>query len=175
MAILMAKSFLILMLMMTQLLTGSGALYLCIRNDGSYCCLDAGPQSCTCCINEDSESGIQPTLAPQESCSGACGESDLSATNEENRAPRISNLTMVASNNPCGCTHLRLTNETAIRNARTASAPDSSAYASVVADLSTFASDDFGNRARFAFGKPLTLLPKRSHALTVLSWVSIQC
>jgi len=64
----MAKSLLILMLMTTQLLAGSGgSVYLCISNDGSYCCFDTGPESCMCCHEEQEEIVHDP-------CCGGCQE-----------------------------------------------------------------------------------------------------
>lgn len=43
------------MLIATQLLAGSGgSSFICIHDDGSFCCIDAGSESCKCCDDKDS-------------------------------------------------------------------------------------------------------------------------
>jgi hypothetical protein len=95
----MAKSLIILMLMTTQLFAGSGeSVYLCISNDGSYCCLDAGPETCTCCRNHEEPS--EDACCSNAACAGevACGHHD-----ETSPCPNY--FGRIASD-PCGCTHI---------------------------------------------------------------------
>lgn len=177
-AVHMIKSVLILMLAATQLLAGSGGVYLCIRNDGSFCCLDAGPQTCTCCEDKDTDGHNLPTMIAQEAsaCGCGCSDSGSSGTRDEDRESRSAELAVVALSDPCGCTHIRLSqDQTSIRVARTASAIDSDVYAPMVADPSSFTKADGGDGARFTVRGRSTPPPMRSHALTVLSWISIQC
>lgn len=174
----MIKSVLILMLAATQLLTGSGGVYLCIRNDGSCCCLDAGPQTCTCCDDENTDGHNQPTLIAQESaaCGCRCSDSGPSGTCDEHRESQSAELAIIALSDPCGCTHVRLSHDqTANCIARAGSAPESSVYAPMCADLSNYANADAGTGSRLALCRRLATPPTRSGSLTLLSWVSIQC
>jgi len=86
----MAQSLLILMLVTTQLLAGnSGTVYLCVSNDGSYCCIDTGSTSCECCHDEQE-------AAHDACCSDpACGD----------EAPPFRQQGLLAGD-PCGCTHI---------------------------------------------------------------------
>jgi len=89
------------MLMTTQLLAGSGGpVYLCISNDGSYCCIDTGPASCTCCHGQEA---IQ-----HDAC---CGEPGCEAVSESccephDEDPSQSDGHGLAAVDPCGCTHI---------------------------------------------------------------------
>jgi hypothetical protein len=52
----MVRWLLVLALVATQLQSWSGgALYLCLKTDGSFCCIDEGPDSCTCCDHDHHE------------------------------------------------------------------------------------------------------------------------
>jgi hypothetical protein len=56
---------LVLALVATQLQSWSGgALYLCLKSDGSLCCIDEGPDSCTCCDHETFEHEESPAKSP---------------------------------------------------------------------------------------------------------------
>lgn len=97
----MVRPLLILMLMTTQLLAGSGgSLYLCVSNDGSYCCIDTGPASCTCCHEEES--------IHHDTC---CGEPGCEVVSEycyephDEDAPQPDHHGLEAVD-PCGCTHV---------------------------------------------------------------------
>lgn len=100
----MFKSLLMLMLMTTQLLAGSGgSLYLCVSNDGYYCCIDTGPASCTCCHEQEE--------IPHDICCSdpACEEESAASCYErhEDEAPEPQ-LGLLAAD-PCGCTHIPVT------------------------------------------------------------------
>lgn len=99
----MAKSLLILMLMTTQLLAGScGSVHLCISGDCSFCCLDAGPDSCTCCqkhTEDPSEAGCDEYA--DEALSGkCCGHCEVGSTEPESQ--------FAVATDSCGCTHIPL-------------------------------------------------------------------
>lgn len=101
--VLMAKSLLILMLMATQLLAGTcGLLHLCISDDGTYCCIDAGPESCTCC---QKHSEAVPEACCDEHAVDAVSETCCEHCEEESTEPDTQ--TSVAGD-PCGCTHIPL-------------------------------------------------------------------
>lgn len=95
----MAKSLLILMLMTTQLLSGTcGSLHLCISSDGSFCCIDAGPESCTCCHGHDD--------ASHEACLEEA-ESEDCCEHCEQLAIQSDAQGLVATDG-CGCVHIPL-------------------------------------------------------------------
>jgi len=93
----MAKSLLILMLVATQLLAGSGgSLYLCISGDGSFCCLDSGPGSCTCCHEQDDD---------PPACASDCDEVTCRC---HDRRETPADPTVEIANEGCGCIHIPL-------------------------------------------------------------------
>jgi hypothetical protein len=99
----MAKLLLILMLMATQLLSGKcGSRHLCISNDGSYCCIDAGPQSCTCCQKHSEE---VPYACCDERARGTVSEKCTEHCEEESTEPAAQST---VAGDPCGCTHIPL-------------------------------------------------------------------
>lgn len=99
----MAKSLLALVLITTQFLAGNcGSLHLCICNDGSYCCIDAGPAFCTCCqmhgeASHDAGCDDHCCAAVSERC---CEHCDHDSTSPD--APDS------VAGDPCGCTHFPL-------------------------------------------------------------------
>jgi hypothetical protein len=98
----MAKSLLILMLMTTQLLAGSGgSLYLCVSNDGSYCCIDTGPASCTCCHDHEKIPDVACCSDP------ACEDESAASSCEhhQDEAPQPRQIDLLVGD-PCGCTHV---------------------------------------------------------------------
>lgn len=103
----MAKWFFILMLVAAQLFSGSGGpVYLCIESDGSFCCVDSGPGSCTCCHEHDSKS---QTAGSSHDCENAddtcaescCGRHDAAPPADQGRDEHL-------VNDPCGCIHVAL-------------------------------------------------------------------
>ncbi len=94
----MAKSLLILMLLTTQILAGSGgSLYLCIKNDGSGFCFDTDIAACTCCHKE---------VTKQIACVGCgCESAESCRELEEQEACKAKHHGLLASE-PCGCTHI---------------------------------------------------------------------
>jgi hypothetical protein len=80
-----------------QLLAGSGAAaYVCMSGDGSFCCIDGGSESCTCCHHEE----------------GACPDGCEPAHDHESEGHEF------ASNAPCGCTHVLIAADQASRVTR---------------------------------------------------------
>ena len=97
----MVKSLLILMLMTMQLLAGSGgSVYLCISNDGEYCCLDTGPQSCTCC-QEHQQEAAHETCCSEVGCSGKIAGPPCGQRNESSSLSGE-----MVMDGACGCTHV---------------------------------------------------------------------
>lgn len=95
----MVRSLLLLTLVLTQLLAGSGAsVYLCIDEDG-LCCVDGGAESCTCCQQIQAEA------------TDACGRDhgDSQCCRHEESQPSDSNEGGSVTNDACDCTHLPLT------------------------------------------------------------------
>lgn len=168
----MLKSFLILMLMTTQLLAGSGrSVYLCIGDDGSFCCLDMGPASCTCCADQEVEISEE-----HSGCGCGCDESKSSRDSERSSRMEPSAESILRSGDLCGCTHILLSSEQpSLRVARMSGAVDADYFAQFAAETpavsGTGAAIDARHSCRQRF-RPPTI---SSHALTVLSCVSIRC
>jgi hypothetical protein len=99
----MFKPLLILMLAAAQLFAGRGVgLFVCLGQDGSFCCVDSGPDSCGCCAN----SGLPPceSTASHQGCSaqaapgyGAHAEEDGGRGDDESQMQL-----------PCDCIHIPL-------------------------------------------------------------------
>lgn len=97
----MPKSLLVLMLMVTQLLMGSGvSLYLCIRGDGSYH-IDAGAESCDSCQISPETDGSCGTSRAEQKCGSACDK------HKQNNG-RENIVEVEGPNAPCDCTHVPL-------------------------------------------------------------------
>jgi hypothetical protein len=162
----MARSLLILMLMTTQLLAGSGAsVYLCIGSGGSYC-LDAGPDSCTCCHEEHGNTG--------DGCKHEHGDS---ACNHHDQDPQpiqlgTDGLTAV---DQCGCTHIpvMLSSDLPTSTARTSVTLDVERLASLVAlPLECRVNEWLVDQPAFHRSDPP---PVATFTLTVVSTVVIRC
>lgn len=163
----MVKSLLILALVTTQLLAGSGgSLYLCISNDGSHWCVDSDPASCTCCRQEaetDEHSGC--------CCSHVAGSCD--GDRDEHRTPSES---PELAGQPCGCTHILISHpQQSPTTVRASSTTDAERLALLVALLphaplhDQFVSD--GPDLTFRLNSP----PIPSQSLAILSSVVLRC
>lgn len=99
----MTRSLLILTLVTMQLFAGSTAsVYLCVSHDGSYCCIDTGPASCTCCQEAEEDSS-----AHEVCCAAHADENHHLKPCEdssEHSVPRADGQPVVSD--PCGCTHI---------------------------------------------------------------------
>ena len=103
----MFKLSLVLTLIAMQFLAGSGkAVYVCVSSDGSFCCLDAGPESCSCCHQEevctsctDGCCGLSEIVKP-ESC---CHDDVPSRPHDDQRSNANDSPALVGG--PCNCTH----------------------------------------------------------------------
>lgn len=97
----MSQSLLILMLALTQLLGGSGgSVYVCISNEGTFCCLDAGASSCSCCAKEEAsctESGCRCSRNLFQPISDGVENTEYVAC-----------ATSLIASNSCDCTHILL-------------------------------------------------------------------
>lgn len=164
----MAKSLLILMLVATQLLAGSGgSLYLCISGDGSYCCLDSGPGSCTCCHEQDDD--------PQ-ACASDCHEVTCSC---HDRHETPAEPTVEIAKEGCGCIHIPLivSAEQPTRVVRTATTTDAERLTQLIASPPSL---DIGRAISVAspsasWGGPPAVPQFALIALTVVSTIVIRC
>lgn len=176
----MVKSFLILMLITTQLLAGSGgSVYLCIRNDGSFCCLDQGPTTCTCCDDQETDFDNPHALATEKpsGCGCDCGtaESTRECDNNDFTEP-ARELVPLVSDDPCGCTHILLSyDQPSARVARMSDAPDGNQFYQYTADLDAVSVIDGVNGFRHSPARRFWPPTSPSQALMTLSWVLIQC
>lgn len=104
----MFKSFLILMLTTTQLLAGSGGtVCLCIKDDGSFCCLDTGSEACRRCEDD------KPVVEEQPSSCCCCHESESQELQLEVQGSLPFSELALTSADPCGCTHILLAQDEA--------------------------------------------------------------
>lgn len=158
------------MLVTTQLLAGSGgSVYLCISDNGSFCCIDAGPSTCTCGVKQNAT----PTELDEEACdcSCSCHNSDPCDECDDGPMTRLS-----SSGDPSGCTHLLLShNQAPASVARTSSATVIDRLLHIAAHTSgmtaMYRSVDCQDSPHARFRPPAVT----SQAITVLSWVLIQC
>lgn len=125
----MIKSLLILMLMTTQLLAGSGvSVYLCIGSDGSYR-IDAGRDSCTSC-KVTCGAGCNP-------CSDdSAGQHDgLPCGTHGNDRLLQQAIETLAVEESCDCTHIPImtSSDQPTRAARTSITVDLERFSSLVA------------------------------------------
>ena len=175
----MIKSFLILMLIMPQLLAGSGgSVYLCVRNDGSFCCVDLGPGNCICCPEN---AGVPITTSDDTSClentmGCCCGCSVSQPVEQSDIANSIERVSIFESSDPCGCTHILLCHE---------QADVCVGRVSVSSDVDQFVQMAAGSRAIPAMGGDIELCDNPgprftppailSQSLAGLSSVQIRC
>lgn len=166
----MFKSFLILMLATSQLLVGGGgSVYLCIKNDGSFCCLDAGAETCRCCADEI------PIVEEKPSGCSCCSETTSPAFSTEESAPSSWFELTLKSNDPCGCTHILIAQDQAQSKLTRISAQFEMQQLVQVAPLAGWIQLDDLIASRIASGwqyRPPTI---ESQALTVRSAVQIRC
>jgi hypothetical protein len=162
----MIRLWLILALVATQVLSGSGAAYyVCLNGDGSYCCIDAGPDACTCCHEHDSP--------PADACAdaaGTCGHHH----DDDAAPPAGSGVTL---SDACDGTHIPVmaSADQALRATRSAAAANAERLALGGAWLPSW-----GNAAAsvvFAaaparWGGPPTV---PDFAVTVVSTVALRC
>lgn len=84
----LSKLVLVLMLMATQLLAGSGgSFYLCI-GEGLLCCIDTGPAACTCCHD--------PQGPPADKC---CSRGDC-------HPQQCDQVQLPIADDDCSCLHI---------------------------------------------------------------------
>lgn len=108
----MKRAILIVALIGTQLLPVSGGeIYVCVRDDGSTCCLDSGPESCVCCHDPDESTHSNPSRASGCSWHGLDHEHGLIAACCEDQGLPDSDSPAFAGviGDACDCTHIPLT------------------------------------------------------------------
>ncbi|MES2788481.1 MAG: hypothetical protein V4719_02595 [Planctomycetota bacterium] len=172
----MFKSFLILMLTATQLLAGSGgSVYLCIKDDGSFCCLDTGAMACRRC-----EEAIPAAVEPQSSGCSCCSETaapklPTAKLLTEDDTSTSSELTL-ASPDPCGCTHVLIAQDQAQARANRISAQaDVQQLVQMTAQLPASVALDGVDGSRNTSGWQYRPPTVESQALTVRLSVQIRC
>ncbi len=96
---------LILALASNQLLfSGHGGMYVCMGNDGAFC-LEADPETCTCCKDGRHDEADHDTNA----CFCSCKKREVGLCALEGTSP-ASGETIVTNEDDCGCLHLMITN-----------------------------------------------------------------
>jgi len=108
------RYFTILTMAVMQLLSvSSRPLYLCVNRNGESCCIDHGPESCTCC-HHDSEPNPGVSHEQDRSdetashCeSGCCDECEKSLTAASDSMP---DYDVLSATHDCGCDHHLLSN-----------------------------------------------------------------
>ena len=173
----MFKFSLVLTLIAVQLLAGSGkAVYVCVSSDGSVCCLDAGPESCSCCRQvEDSTSctdgccdGSSVVVKP-ESC---CHDDVPSRPHADQRSNTNDSPTLMGG--PCNCTHELVSlgqSATVVRSSASARICSGSHQVAELPSISRWR-ESLEHDARVRWHGP----PPRSNcAQTVLSTFVIRC
>jgi len=97
----MIRSLLTIALAAGQLLSWSGgSLFVCIDGDGSYCCVDAGPESCECRHVDGPANGGRSDalgLGPEAYRHEGLHRHDVSCRAE---------CACLTAGDSCGCTHL---------------------------------------------------------------------
>lgn len=161
----MIKSFLLLMLVTTQLLLGSGAsIHLCLNGDGQICCLDGGAGACDC-REEDAVHNHQP---PSDACESAC-------CGVQPQAPPCDNHSSAVELG-CDCTHvpIALSREEPAIAERTQLARDF-----LVVDVADVCSIAFASLPNDLFATPPPAVADQlaipSQALRIISTVVIRC
>lgn len=167
----MFKSLLILMLATTQLLAGSsGSVYLCIKDDGSFCCLDTGAESCRCCEEE------VPVIHDEPSSCACCSAAASPELPTVERAPSASFELIFTSNEPCGCTHVLIAQDQAhVKANRLSARSDVQQFVAMAANLPGLIAIDSLYALRRASGWQYRPPTVESQALTVRSAVQIRC
>lgn len=119
----MLRSLLFLMVVTAQLLPGGGgSIYLCIANDGSYCCLDAGPATCRCCPHGIGDS--KPAGKNESASHGYAAASEMCCHRHDGAEEAGYEVSLTSD--PCGCTHLLISarHTTPVARPRTTSQTD---------------------------------------------------
>lgn len=159
----MARSILVLILMMTQLLIGSGgSLYLCVSSDGSCWCIENDPETCTCC----------PVAGPHEVGQCSCESDVCSRCSEYSEAPESAQNDFKVAN-PCGCTHILISSEQVASSAQISTI--SGRYLQVVALVPCIlACDELArcSQSQASWNGPPQI---PAFALSVLSTVVLRC
>lgn len=175
----MTRAILILTLMTTQLLSVSGdAIYLCVRNDGSTCCVDAGPESCTCCQApaeladsdpcHESDCGSHASDHDHGSVAACCEDQGL----PDSEFPAFCGVIVDA----CDCTHIPLTvpSEQPTINSWQSAAADIDFHAFLLAAVGQ-EREIVSLTQDFSLQQWLCEAPSIDFALTVISTIVIRC
>lgn len=175
----MTRAILILTLMATQLLSVSGdAIYLCVRNDGSTCCVDAGPDSCACCDGHDEMLDSHACQASDCAASELGLDHHLAADCCENYdvpVPQSSAFAVVGVDT-CDCTHIPLTvtSEQPTITSRHGDAADFDFHAFLLAPV-VQEREVFLLSQDFSVQHWLCEAPRIDFALTAISTIVIRC
>ncbi len=104
----MSRLLLGTMLIATQILSGSGyGRTLCLRSDGSICCVHAMAEKCGCC--EHGHGRQECSHEHDDACDLVCciaGNSEPACDEEPTGLDTISPEFPLTSEMPCGCRHL---------------------------------------------------------------------
>lgn len=175
----MTRAILILTLMTTQLLSVSGdAIYLCVRNDGSTCCVDAGPESCTCCQAPDELADSDPCHESDGGSHGLDHDHGLAARCCEDQEVPVPHFPAFGGviGDACDCTHIPLTvaSEQPSINSRQSAAADIDFHAFLLAPVGQ-EREIVSLTPDFSLQQWLCEAPTIDFALTVISTIVIRC
>lgn len=150
--------------MASQLLTWrAGDVYLCLHGDGTFCCLDPGPETCTCSSESLAETICQPAH---------CHCAPVDHRDHEHDGGQSSGPLPV-SLSADECTHLWIAGITPLADLRSGLAERCEAaagsWAAVSGDLLVFPDVDVGA----PLSSPRRWIPPLF--LTVLSTVALRC
>lgn len=163
----MARLLFILMLVTTQLLSGSGgSVYLCVSNDGT-CCIDSGPASCTCCDKEDQHEVCADGCCVHEAGSYVGHQCD-DLMPESDQSPLL-------VGDPCRCTHLLISAEPPTCVSRISAASDCQRIAQLAALVPSLTIWSAFEDASLAHARPERPPSLCDYYLITVSTVVIRC
>lgn len=103
------------MLLVSQILTGfCGNATLCLRSDGSICCVHELAEACNCCQHEHGkESRPENHSGHAHSLCAIAGTHEHEEHGQNTPKESVPFEFPLTTNDPCGCRHLPLTSSTA--------------------------------------------------------------
>jgi len=164
----MLKALLSLVLVATQILSGSGAmLYLCLSENGFHC-VDFGPNSCTCCHS--------PAEQDDFAHDGCCSESAVTCDSDRSKHSKSENVApQIVPSDSCGCTHIQITSQRSTSIFPPTSSTDVERQFQFAAVLPSFRIHDLRIDDRFDPGGIRGSLIIPSQTLIFLSSIVLRC
>ncbi len=119
----MAKTLLGTILLVSQILTGFwGNATLCLRSDGTICCIHDLAEACHCCQHEHGKrSGLEDHTGHSHALCAIAGSHEHKDDGNSTREDSVPFELPLTSSNPCGCRHLPLSSSTTTSSQRSSS------------------------------------------------------